>query len=230
MASLNFPSNVACRPRIQDCSAALRAEREVATIFDFVGLLRTIANGHSNQGVEIAVSGPDHAPFHGCPFALKRAFTNLIGDAMKYGGAPEVSLSCESASVTVRVCDSGVGVPADAIESGLAPFVRLERSRNRATGGVGLGLTFARGVIRGYGGRVLRNRVTRRPEAETTFSVAGWGLFSTQLTTQLPPSIGRIGEVPLRANAVAIDELLDKPSRQQATMPLRGMICGMFVW
>ncbi|MDR3536631.1 MAG: ATP-binding protein [Acetobacteraceae bacterium] len=131
---------------------------EETTTFDFPELLRTIADDYSDQGSEIAYSGPEHATFRGRPFALKRAFTNLVDNAVKYGGAPEIEFQCMTGNLCVLVRDKGPGIPPEMAERVFAPFYRLERSRNRATGGVGLGLTSARAVIRGHGGAIaLRN-------------------------------------------------------------------------
>jgi signal transduction histidine kinase len=74
--------------------------------------------------------------------------------------------------IVVVVRDSGPGIPADAAEQVFAPFYRLERSRNRATGGVGLGLTSARAIVRAHGGDIsLRNRPSGGLEAEVTLPV-----------------------------------------------------------
>ncbi len=132
---------------------------EEATAFDFPELLRTIADDYADQGHQVAYHGVDHFAHRGRPFALKRAFTNLVDNAVKYGRSPELELRCPGALVEVAVRDSGPGIPTAALESVFAPFHRLERSRNRATGGVGLGLTSARSVIQGHGGTIsLHNR------------------------------------------------------------------------
>jgi signal transduction histidine kinase len=132
---------------------------EETTRFDFPELLRTIADDYGDQGIEVPYHGPIRASFRGRPFALKRAFTNLVDNAIKYATAPEITLRIESNSVCVQICDRGPGVPEEEAEQVFAPFYRLERSRNRATGGVGLGLTAARAVIRSHGGEItLHNR------------------------------------------------------------------------
>ncbi len=132
---------------------------EEATAFDFPELLRTIADDYADQGHQVAYHGVDRLSHHGRPFALKRAFTNLVDNAVKYGRSPELELRCRGTLVEVAVRDSGPGIPTAAFESVFAPFHRLERSRNRATGGVGLGLTSARSVIQGHGGTIsLHNR------------------------------------------------------------------------
>jgi signal transduction histidine kinase len=136
-------------------------QREENTTFDFPELLRTIVDDHNDRGAGIIYSGPEKVAFTGRPFALKRAFANLVDNALKYGKAPELELLYEEQKLIVQVRDSGPGIPHDAIEKVFSPFYRLERSRNRGTGGVGLGLTAAQAVIRAHGGDIhLSNRVT----------------------------------------------------------------------
>jgi signal transduction histidine kinase len=130
------------------------ANQEATTTFDLAGVLQTIANDYADQGIEIGYVGPAHAVYCGRPFGLKRAFTNLIDNAVKYGTPPEVQLWCREKSVTVAVRDRGPGIPPQALARVFAPFFRLDRSRNRATGGVGLGLTAAQAIISGHGGDI----------------------------------------------------------------------------
>jgi two-component system osmolarity sensor histidine kinase EnvZ len=125
------------------------------TSFDLPVVLQTIANDYADQHIEIAYTGPPHAVYRGRPFALKRAFTNLIENAVRYGTPPTIELSREEKTITIMVRDQGPGIPAEALERVFSPFYRLESSRNRATGGVGLGLTAALAIIRGHGGDVV---------------------------------------------------------------------------
>ena len=142
---------------------------EEVTTFDFPELLRTIADDYADQGHPVVYDGLDRLAHRGKPFALKRAFTNLVDNAVKYGRAPELELRCRGDAIEVAVRDSGPGIPATAFEEVFAPFYRLERSRNRATGGVGLGLTSARSVIQGHGGSItLRNRESGGLELRVT--------------------------------------------------------------
>jgi len=145
------------------------AGEEATTSFDLAGVLQTIANDYADQGIEIAYLGPAHAVYCGRPFGLKRAFTNLIDNAVKYGTPPEIQLCCRERFVTVAVRDRGPGIPADALARVFTPFFRVDRSRNRATGGVGLGLTAAQAIISGHGGDItLCNRPTGGLEALVT--------------------------------------------------------------
>jgi signal transduction histidine kinase len=131
------------------------ADEEAVTNFDLPGVLQTIANDYADQGIEIAYAGPSHAVYRGRPFALKRALTNLIENAVKYATPPTIELTGQEKTITIVVRDQGPGIPADALERVFNPFYRLESSRNRATGGVGLGLTAALAIIRGHGGDVV---------------------------------------------------------------------------
>lgn len=146
---------------------------EETTAFDFAQLLRTITDDYSDQGKEVPYTGPEHASFQGRPIALKRALTNLIDNAVRHGGSPEAELLCAGDRFSVLVRDKGPGIPDEMSELVFRPFYRLEPSRNRASGGVGLGLTSARTVIRGHGGDiVLRNRPSGGLEVEVTLPLA----------------------------------------------------------
>lgn len=87
--------------------------------------------------------------------ALRRALDNLIDNALFYGGSADLGLRVEAGEVRVTVADRGPGIPSEARERVLQPFVRLEASRNRHTGGTGLGLAVVNDIVRRHGGRVL---------------------------------------------------------------------------
>jgi signal transduction histidine kinase len=130
------------------------ADEEATTTFDLAGVLQTITNDYTDQGIAVSYAGPAHAVYCGRPFALKRAFSNLIENAVKYATPPEVELFCRDQAVSVAVRDRGPGIPPEALEKVFTPFFRVDRSRNRATGGVGLGLTAAQAIISGHGGDI----------------------------------------------------------------------------
>ncbi|MGB7374259.1 sensor histidine kinase [Pontixanthobacter sp.] len=92
---------------------------------------------------------------------LKRAVRNLISNAVRYGGTAEVSLVAEESTIILRIDDHGPGIADDQIAAMLEPFKRGEISRNRATGGAGLGLTISRAIARQHGGDLL---LQNRPE------------------------------------------------------------------
>lgn len=106
----------------------------------------------------------------GRPMGLKRAFTNLINNAVNYGGNAMVIIHPpHNGRVTVTVEDDGPGLPEDDLERMFEAFVRGEESRNRETGGTGLGLAITRTIIRGQGGDVvLHNREPNGLQAVVT--------------------------------------------------------------
>ncbi|ROT97006.1 HAMP domain-containing protein [Altererythrobacter sp. FM1] len=91
----------------------------------------------------------------------RRALRNLVSNAVRYGGTAEVSLDREGNDAVLRVSDNGPGIPTDRIADMMEPFARGEASRNRETGGTGLGLTLARAIAEQHGGRLV---LTNRPE------------------------------------------------------------------
>jgi signal transduction histidine kinase len=86
--------------------------------------------------------------------AIKRAVRNLIDNAIKYGHAARVSVRTEQDHAVLRVEDDGPGIDPARIPEMLEPFTRLEQSRNRGTGGSGLGLALVRAVMRAEGGEL----------------------------------------------------------------------------
>lgn len=93
------------------------------------------------------------------PNALRRALRNVIENAERYGGNPEVRVYIQNEEFIVTVDDAGPGIPATELERVFDPFFRLEQSRSLETGGHGLGLSIARTIIRAHGGDIsLSNR------------------------------------------------------------------------
>jgi signal transduction histidine kinase len=93
------------------------------------------------------------------PALMRRAVRNLIENAVKYAGGAQVILKADGNGVRIEVADRGPGIPPDQIAAVFDPFTRLDASRNRSTGGVGLGLTLARAIVREAGGDIgLANR------------------------------------------------------------------------
>jgi signal transduction histidine kinase len=136
------------------------ADQEPAVALDLAALLRTVlddaADAWPDQAEAFGYGGLDRLTVHGRLMMLKRAFANLVGNAMKYGGAARVHLAAPAqGTVTVTIDDDGPGVPPDQLERVFDPFYRVEASRNRETGGTGLGLPIARNIFRAHGGDVV---------------------------------------------------------------------------
>lgn len=126
---------------------------------DLVALLTTLVDAAADAGQDVAYQGPDRAILRARPLALKRAFANLIDNAVAYGGSARVALQDGPAGVAVAVADDGPGIPEAELARVLQPFQRIEGSRSRATGGVGLGLAIAVQAVEREGGRLaLINR------------------------------------------------------------------------
>ena len=135
------------------------ANEEPRKAFDLAVLLQDLCDAVTDAGAKAAYHGVPAVTYHGRPVALKRVFANLIDNAVKYGGAADVTLSVTDAGVAVTVDDDGPGIPEGQMEKVFAPFYRLEGSRSRDTGGVGLGLAAVRSIVRSQGGEVrLANR------------------------------------------------------------------------
>ena len=140
------------------------AAAEALAAIDLAELLRTIgdeaADARPDQAEGIVYQGPDHQVVRARPVALKRALTNLVQNALNYGGSARISLAApRNGSIAATVDDDGPGIPPAELERVFEPFHRLEGSRNRETGGTGLGLPIARNILRAHGGDVtLANR------------------------------------------------------------------------
>ena len=89
------------------------------------------------------------------PHAFKRCLTNLMDNAMHFAEHVSVRAGKRDDAIEITIDDDGPGIPEDQREEVFRPFYRIEGSRNPGTGGVGLGLTIARDVVRGHGGDIM---------------------------------------------------------------------------
>ncbi len=143
------------------------ASQEDPKPLDLAGLLQSLCDDRADAGDRATYEGPEHLAFNGRPMALKRAFANLLDNAVKYGGGASVHLAAAADALTVHIRDDGPGIPDDQLEKVFEPFHRLEGSRSRETGGTGLGLAVVRSMIRAHGGEVrLANRHAGGLQAE----------------------------------------------------------------
>ncbi|MBT6825990.1 MAG: hypothetical protein HOA60_07585, partial [Rhodospirillales bacterium] len=96
--------------------------------------------------------------FRGKPIALQRAVTNVIENAVKFADAASVNMLKTEQGVEISVADNGPGIPEQELEKVFLPFYRVEQSRNRKTGGAGLGLSIVQSIANEHGGEIaLRN-------------------------------------------------------------------------
>jgi signal transduction histidine kinase len=142
------------------------AAAEPSVPVDLAVLCRTVldeaADAAPDRADSITYEGPEHLTVRARPVALKRALANLIGNALAYGQAARLRLSpAASGQLAIDIDDDGPGVPPDELENVFLPFRRLETSRNRETGGTGLGLPIARNILRAHGGDVVLRNLPR---------------------------------------------------------------------
>lgn len=136
------------------------ANTEVMERFDLNALLETLCNDMVDAGYAVKYIGSEsRSVILGRLQALKRAFTNLIENAVKYGKHAEVSLIQQVDTLQVKINDEGPGIPESEMENVFAPFYRIDPSRSPQKSGAGLGLAVARDIIRSHGGDItLFNR------------------------------------------------------------------------
>ena len=131
------------------------AADEPRTLTDLAALIGSLCDDIADTGAVVSCSGPDKLPYDCAPGAIKRALGNIITNAVKYGERAKVTLSNQTDRLEITVLDNGPGIAAVKREDVFRPFFRLEESRNRETGGSGLGLAVARSIIRRHGGDIL---------------------------------------------------------------------------
>lgn len=124
---------------------------------ELTALLETIVNDARDSGYDVTFDTREHIVIDGRLIGLKRAFNNLVSNAVRFGSKVDVSTVLSDHAVTVLVDDNGPGIPLDQLAAVLEPFVRLDHSRNRETGGVGLGLTIAKSHIEADAGTLTLN-------------------------------------------------------------------------
>ena len=130
------------------------SRQEPSVSVDIASLLISLCDTVSDAGQPARYRGPDHASLSCRPGAMRRAIGNLIDNGCKYGGQVVVDLKIADKAAEIRIADQGPGIPEEDWEKAFTPFQRLEISRNRQTGGTGLGLPIARDIIRSHGGDI----------------------------------------------------------------------------
>ncbi len=139
--------------------ARLGRPSEPPTEVDLAALVDAVVEDFRDLGSDVVFEEAARLRMRLRPGLMRRAVRNLIENALKYAGAAEVMVTALPRAVEIAVCDRGPGIPADRFEDVFDAFTRLETSRNRGTGGIGLGLALARSIVRDAGGDiVLENR------------------------------------------------------------------------
>jgi signal transduction histidine kinase len=131
---------------------------EAVQPIDVTALISSLKEDAEEAGHTVTISGEARSPVMGRAQALKRCLQNLIDNALAYGRRADITLRDEGGALNISISDDGPGIPEDDIERVFEPFHRVEGSRNRNTGGSGLGLSIARNIAQAHGGSVrLRN-------------------------------------------------------------------------
>ncbi|WP_236183534.1 sensor histidine kinase, partial [Pseudomonas protegens] len=121
---------------------------------DVQALVESLCENAQDQGADAQAQG-HCAPLLVQPMALQSCLNNLLDNALRYAGQATLALEDDRGQLLIRVIDHGPGIAADKREAVFEPFFRLEGSRNRNSGGVGLGMTIAREAAERLGGQLI---------------------------------------------------------------------------
>ena len=121
---------------------------------DLAKMLEDIAAAAQRDGNSVALTIEGDLRLSVRPHAIKRCLDNLVANAARHAAQVAIHAERKPSSIEIVIDDDGPGIPAERREDVFKPFFRLEASRNPATGGVGLGLTIARDVVRSHGGEI----------------------------------------------------------------------------
>ncbi|UAL08807.1 ATP-binding protein [Caulobacter segnis] len=124
------------------------------TRLELSSLLESVMDEAAETGRDATVEQAEKVIIEGDPIGLKRMVSNLVENALKYGGAARGRVYAEDGMAIIEIDDDGPGVPPAELERVFEPFYRGEPSRNRETGGIGLGLAVVRSLARAHGGDV----------------------------------------------------------------------------
>ncbi|MBC3765507.1 ATP-binding protein [Neptunicella marina] len=122
---------------------------------NFTTLLDTLCQDLIDEGLPVIWHNHNNEIVLKCrPVAIRRGIHNIIDNAIKYGQQAQVSLSADDKQVKIRVQDKGNGIEPDKQDYVLMPFSRLDKSRNKKTGGLGLGLSITKNIVLAHGGQL----------------------------------------------------------------------------
>jgi signal transduction histidine kinase len=137
--------------------SAIEAQRPT----DLAALLQSIVDDMADAGLPVKMNPVEPVVANCRPDALKRAIRNLLNNAVKYGKAASASIMSTPNAIEIIIDDEGPGIPEEELARVLQPFYRVEGSRSRETGGIGLGLAITQSIAQTDGGELT---LTNRPE------------------------------------------------------------------
>ncbi|MXO97663.1 two-component sensor histidine kinase [Altererythrobacter xixiisoli] len=148
---------------LDDILSLARIGRPTGTLerTDLAALVASVIEEYEDMGKPVELGDTPRMALALRATSLRRAIRNLVENALRYAGSARISLAREGDMAVIKVEDDGCGIADDDIAAMFEPFARGEASRNRETGGAGLGLTLARAIAEQHGGTlVLANRRT----------------------------------------------------------------------
>ncbi len=137
---------------VLDVTRSLAAD-EAMTRLAVDELTARLVDDYAQMGHALAVEGAA-VPIEARPQALRRALVNVLDNAFKYGNDVVLRIEDAKHELVLQVLDRGPGIPREELEKVMYPFYRVEVSRNRETGGAGLGLAIAKDIVEGHGGKL----------------------------------------------------------------------------
>jgi signal transduction histidine kinase len=157
--------------------------KEPVTPMDITVLVEDMVEDYSDTGMPVTLSSSQKAPVGVRPVLFRRALRNLIDNAVTYGDRARVSVQKVGNEALVRIEDDGPGMSEESLKSAADPFYRGDTSRNRITGGAGLGITLADAIAKAHGGSLeLENRKPNGLVATIRLPII------TPQASQMPPS------------------------------------------
>lgn len=121
---------------------------------DIQALLEALVDDAQEQGKQVSLTGAAQL-IVAIPSDLRRCFGNLLENALNYGKCAQISLYDSKTQLIIRISDQGPGIPEDALQQVFEPFYRLSAARSKNNGGVGLGLSIAREIVRQHAGELI---------------------------------------------------------------------------
>ena len=138
------------------------AAREAPRPTDLAALTQSVVDDMADAGMPVKMEHAESIVLSCRPEALRRAFRNLLDNAVKYGKSANVQIVSSPNAVEIDIDDEGPGIPEHELARVMQPFYRAESSRSRETGGIGLGLSITQSIVQTDGGElILMNRPQR---------------------------------------------------------------------
>ncbi|MCL6607695.1 MAG: HAMP domain-containing protein [Geminicoccaceae bacterium] len=147
---------------VEDYLSFARGEgRETIELTPLEPILESMRERAERSGLSAEVTAEPGITLPVRPLAFRRCLANLVDNACRHARWVGISARRSAEHVEIAVEDDGPGIPESQRERVFQPFVRLDQSRSRATGGVGLGLTIARDIVLGHGGEISLHTSSR---------------------------------------------------------------------